>query len=196
MPAKVGVSRAAEPSASVGDNDEGLVRGIESETNFAPIDATSDAAPGGVAGEERFGPEATLLMGFTSSETKEWREMLDAIGADFVKTLTLTTAMKKMTLGEAISSTQADASVEKSALGVPRMMFLSGMSGSEVMQIIDCYEDMFVDEKDWAPAIFACAVPRNWDSSITDLTAEIMDDHTRLTGAGRERGADCPIDNR
>lgn len=152
--------------------------GIEEESNFAPIDADSESAPGGVA-ESRFGPEATLLVGFTSEETKEWRRTLDEIGADFVEVKTLTAALRRGTLGEALETKQADASAEKPALGVPRVMFLSGMSGSEVMEIIDVY-----DEKDWAPCVFACAVPKNWDTDVASLTAEIMDDHLRLTGGG------------
>ena len=153
--------------------------GIEEETNFAPIDAgDSESAPGGVA-ESRFGPEVTLLVGFTSEETKEWRRTLDEIGADFVEVKTLTAAMRRGTLGAALETKQADASAEKPALGVPRVMFLSGMSGSEVMEIIDEY-----DGKEWAPCVFACAVPKNWDTDVASLTAEIMDDHLRLTGGG------------
>lgn len=150
--------------------------GIEEESNFAPVDADSESAPGGVA-DSRFGPEATLLVGFTSEETKEWRRTLDEIGADFVEVKTLTAAMRRGTLGEALETKQADASAEKPALGVPRVMFLSGMSGSEVMEIIDEY-----DGKEWAPCVFACAVPKNWNTDVASLTAEIMDDHLRLTG--------------
>jgi len=160
--------------------------GIEEETNFAPIDAgDSESAPGGVA-ESRFGPEATLLVGFTSEETKEWRRTLDEIGADFVEVKTLTAAMRRGTLGEALETKQADASAEKPALGVPRVMFLSGMSGSEVMEIIDEY-----DGKEWAPCVFACAVPKNWNTDVASLTAEIMDDHLRLTGGGGGGDAAC-----
>jgi len=150
--------------------------GIEEESNFAPIEADSESAPGGVA-EARVGPEATLLVGFTSEETKEWRRTLDEIGADFVEIKTLTAAMQRGTLGEALEVKQADASAEKPAFGVPRVMFLSGMSGSEVMEIIDEY-----DGKEWAPCVFACAVPKNWNSDVASLIAEIMDDHLRLTG--------------
>ena len=160
--------------------------GIEEETNFAPIDAgDSESAPGGVA-ESRFGPEVTLLVGFTSEETKEWRRTLDEIGADFVEVKTLTAAMRRGTLGAALETKQADASAEKPALGVPRVMFLSGMSGSEVMEIIDEY-----DGKEWAPCVFACAVPKNWDTDVASLTAEIMDDHLRLTGGGGGGDAAC-----
>jgi hypothetical protein len=60
------------------------------------------------------------------------------------------------------------------------MMFLSGMSSAEVMEIVDVY-----DELEWEPCVFACAVPKNYETNVRALLAEIMDDHERLTGEAR-----------
>ena len=158
-------------------------RGVEDETNFAPIDGASDGAPGGVA-EDVFGPEAVLLVGFTPAECAEWREILDAIGADFIRVAACDEAMTRGTLGRALETVQEDVSAVKPALGVPRMMFMSGMNGREVMELIGVYEDMCEGDREWAPAVFACAVPKNYDSPMSALLAEIMDDHERLTGGG------------
>ena len=158
-------------------------RGVEDETNFAPIDGASDGAPGGVA-EDVFGPEAVLLVGFTPAECAEWREILDAIGADFIRVVACDKAMTRGTLGRALETVQEDVSAVKPALGVPRMMFMSGMNGREVMELIGVYEDMCEGDREWAPAVFACAVPKNYDSPMSALLAEIMDDHERLTGGG------------
>jgi hypothetical protein len=156
---------------------------VEDETNFAPIDGASDGAPGGVA-EDVFGPEAVLLVGFTPAECAEWREILDAIGADFIRVVACDKAMTRGTLGRALETVQEDVSAVKPALGVPRMMFMSGMNGREVMELIGVYEDMCEGDREWAPAVFACAVPKNYDSPMSALLAEIMDDHERLTGGG------------
>jgi hypothetical protein len=154
--------------------------GVEEETNFAPIDATSSDAPGGVA-DGRFGPEATLLVGFTESEVARWRETLDEIGADFVRATACEEATLDAPLGRALERLpREDASAAKLALGVPRMMFLSGMSSAEVMEIVDVY-----DELEWEPCVFACAVPKNYETNVRALLAEIMDDHERLTGEAR-----------
>ena len=158
-------------------------RGVEDETNFAPIDGASDGAPGGVSAEV-FGPEAVLLVGFTRAECGEWREILDAIGADFIRVVACEAATTRGTLGQALETVQEDLTVVKPALGVPRMMFMSGMNGREVMELIEVYEDMCEGDRDWAPAVFACAVPKNYDTPMSALLAEIMDDHERLTGGG------------
>lgn len=153
-------------------------RGVEEETNFAPIDGASEDAPGGVA-EGRFGPECTLLVGFTREETAAWREVMDEIGADFVRVTTCVKSMLRAPLGRALETVQEDASAVAPALGVPRMMFLSGMNSMEVMEIVGVYE-----ERGWAPSVFACAVPKNYETPLADLLTEIMDDHERLTGEG------------
>lgn len=156
--------------------------GVEEETNFAPIDGDSDDAPGGVA-DGRFGPECVLCVGFTREELKVWREILNEIGAAFIRVNACEKNALRAPLGRALEATQDDASSVKQALGVPRMMFLSGMSSTEVLEIIDVYREES-EARGWAPCVFACAVPKNYETDVGDLLAEIMDDHERLTGAG------------
>ena len=127
----------------------------------------------------RFGPECTLLVGFTREEAAGWREVLDEIGADFMRVTTCVKSMLHAPLGQALETFQEDASAVAPALGVPRMMFLSGMNSMEVMEIVGVYE-----ERGWAPSVFACAVPKNYETPLADLLTEIMDDHERLTGDG------------
>ena len=145
---------------------------------FAPIDADSQAAPGGVA-EGRFGPDAILMVGFTPEETRRWREELDSIEAEFVRLVTCTKEMVKGPLGVALETVQEDASAVPSAFGFERMMFFSGMVGGEVMQLIDLF-----GETDMPPSIFACAVPNNWDSPVSGLIEEIVDDHKMMMEQG------------
>jgi len=174
--------RTSGRSARVGRVESRRIRAsLEGETNFVKINVDGDGAVGDVA-PERFGPDATLVVGFTSKETAEWREVLDSIGASFVRVVTCDKALARGTLRAALETTQSDASAVRSALGVPRMMFLSGMNGAEVMEMIGVYEDVCEGDKGWAPCVFACAVPKNYDSDLSSLFAEIMDDHTRLTG--------------
>jgi len=170
--------RASSSSTMTASRRHRRCRGVEEETNFAPIDGASEDAPGGVA-EGRFGPECTLLVGFTREETAAWREVMDEIGADFVRVTTCVKSMLRAPLGRALETVQEDASAVAPALGVPRMMFLSGMNSMEVMEIVGVYE-----ERGWAPSVFACAVPKNYETPLADLLTEIMDDHERLTGEG------------
>ena len=117
----------------------------------------------------------------TESEVARWREPRDEIGADCVGAMACEEATLDAPLGRALERLpREDASAAKLALGVPRMMFLSGMSSAEVMEIVDVY-----DELEWEPCVFACAVPKNYETNVRALLAEIMDDHERLTGEAR-----------
>ena len=151
---------------------------VVARADFAEVDADAQSAPGGVA-EGRFGPDAILLVGFTPEETKRWRQELDSIEADFVRLVTCTKAMVKGSLGDALETEQEDASAVTSVFGFERMMFFSGMVGGEVMQLIDLWSETGLPQ-----SIFACAVPNNWESKVSDLIEEIVDDHKMMMEKG------------
>ena len=77
---------------------------FDDEEKFVPIDYDSENCPGETA-EGRFGPDAILLVGFTPTEKRVVREMLNDMGADFIDLITCTKEMyEKMTLKECMHS--------------------------------------------------------------------------------------------
>eukprot|EP00958_Prasinococcus_capsulatus_P020790 scaffold2752_cov393-Prasinococcus_capsulatus_cf.AAC.29 len=103
-------------SSGLGDKS-GVAGGIEGEATFAPI---SDE-------DEAFGPEKLLLVGFLPEEVTEVQELLDELEADFISPVVCTQEMvESATLMEAICTEQNDPQKVKTALGVPRVLFLSG----------------------------------------------------------------------
>ena len=129
-----------------------------------------------------FGPECTLLVGFTREEAAGWREVLDEIGADFMRVTTCVKSMLHAPLGRALETFQEDASAVAPALGVPRMMFLSGLDSWNVMEVVEAFVRVY-KERGWARSVFACALPKNYETPLEDLLTEIMDEHERSTGS-------------
>ncbi len=110
--------------------------------NMLPIDASSDGGLGGTS-EGRFGPDAVLLCGFLREEAARVREALDELGADFVRVTLLEQRMLAGTLGQALEVQQQSAAVSP-ALGTPRVLFLSGMSGQEAVAVMDAVVELGV----------------------------------------------------
>lgn len=141
-----------------------------------PIDVDSDGGLGGTS-EQRFGPEALLLVGFLRDEVPRVRSMLDEMGADFVKVVLASRDMLDGTLGAALEAPGA-AAEQPPAFGVPRVLFFSGLSGAEVMQVMAALEEL-----ELPPCTFAAAVPRSVEKRLADVLDEIMGDAQRLQGA-------------
>ena len=62
-------------------------------------------------------------------------------------------------------------------LGSRRMMFLSGMFGSEVVEIVAAYKQTGLP-----PCIFAAAVPNNYGKVVGTLVKEVSMDHDAMVG--------------
>ncbi len=82
-----------------------------------------------------------LLVGFLRDEAIRVRAMLDAIGAEFVRVVLLTPPLLEGTLGEALAAPPASAAAQP-ATGVPRVLFVSGMSGAEAVSVMDDFAEL------------------------------------------------------
>ncbi|XP_020537749.1 uncharacterized protein LOC105641106 isoform X1 [Jatropha curcas] len=67
--------------------------------------------------------------------------------------------------------------VTKIAKSLPRICFLSGLSGEEMMMFIDAFPETGLE-----PAVFAALVPNSANKPLQELIEEIMGDHEMLTG--------------
>jgi hypothetical protein len=146
--------------------------------NMLPIDADSDGGVGGTS-ERPFGPDAILLVGFLRDEVPRVRAALDDMGADFVRVVVATRGMLDGTLGAALE-TPSPLVPQPPATGVPRVLFCSGMSSSEVMQVIHA-----VEELELPTCTFAAAVPRSVEKTLADVLDEISGDAERMAAAER-----------
>ena len=160
-----------------------LLRSSSEEEKFVPIDYDSENCPGETA-EGRFGPDTILLVGFTPTEKRVVREMLNDMGADFIDLITCTKEMyEKMTLKECMEEKQEGKEVFSVAGMKTKIVIMSGMKGAEVVSVVDAFhESQF---KDSAPA-FACAVPNSWEKPIKQTVEEISGDHEE---ALKDRGS-------
>eukprot|EP00250_Pteridium_aquilinum_P009508 c18715_g1_i1 orf=167-790(+) len=136
------------------------------DTKFVPI---NDDDP-------QYGPPAIMLMGLSSSEILKVQQLLQNMEGDFMKVLVCTNEMIKGTLWDAMHSSQPGLTEVKGAKGVPRICFLSGLTGEEIMMFVGALQDT-----DMEPVAFAAMVPNNSQKTLEELMEEIMGDHERLT---------------
>jgi len=144
----------------------------EEPEKFVPMQVSEDD---GVLGGDRFGPTALLLMGFDASELQQVDLMLADLGASFVEVKVVTQAMMQGTLQQALEVQQDNPEQETPAEYVPRIVFLSGLSSGEVIQLMDEFQGTGLP----MPA-FAVAVPNAVIKPIKQLAEEIMGDHMEL----------------
>ncbi|KAF3506145.1 hypothetical protein F2Q69_00003219 [Brassica cretica] len=78
-------------------------------------------------------------------------------------------------LWEAVNTRQTDLKRVKIAESLPRICFLSGLTGEEMMMFIDAFPETGLE-----PAVFAAMVPNSADKPISELMEEIMGDHELL----------------
>ena len=138
-----------------------------------PINVDSDEGVGGTS-DHPFGPDCILLVGFLRDEVPRVRAMLDEMGADFVRVVLATRDMLDGTLGAALEA-PSPAVPQPPATGVPRVLFCSGMSGAEVVQVITALEELQLP-----PCTFAAAVPRSVGKRLADVLDEIQGDAQRM----------------
>jgi len=131
------------------------------------INTESDEGLGGTS-DNRFGPDAVLLVGFRKDEVPRVRQALDELGADFVAVVLASPASLKGTLRAALASQEPPA---PPAVGVPRVLFVSGMCGSEAVSVITAVEELGLP-----PCSFAAVVPRSIDRQLVEVLEEISSD--------------------
>ncbi|BDA51235.1 hypothetical protein COCOBI_18-1120 [Coccomyxa sp. Obi] len=139
---------------------------------FEPIDPDSDGGLGGTS-EELFGPLAVLLVGYAQYEVDQFRTFMIDMDADMVKIITCTRKMLSSTLEQSLDSPAPV--FEQLPLGTKRAVFLSGMSGAEVQEVISAYNDSGLP-----PTVWAAAVPANYQRTVSTLLEDIYGDHNLM----------------
>ncbi|XP_024991403.1 uncharacterized protein LOC112525486 isoform X2 [Cynara cardunculus var. scolymus] len=100
-----------------------------------------------------FGPPALLLLGFQVDELVKIQKFLKELDGEFLEI----------------------------AKSLPRICFLSGLTGEEMMMFIDSFS-----ESGLAGTVFAAVVPNSADKPLQEVIDEIMGDHEMMkSGASR-----------
>ncbi|KAJ6909295.1 hypothetical protein NC652_020324 [Populus alba x Populus x berolinensis] len=138
---------------------------MDEDSKFVPLNAEDSA----------YGPPALLLLGFEVEEAVKIRELLKELDGEFLKVIFCTEYMIPRSLWEAMNTSQTNLETVKIAKSLPRICFLSGLSGEEMMMFIDAFPETGLE-----PAVFAALVPNSADKPLEELIEEIMGDHEML----------------
>ncbi|XP_028095511.1 uncharacterized protein LOC114295477 [Camellia sinensis] len=98
------------------------------------------------------------------------------MGGEFLEVIFCTEDMITGTLWEAVNTKQPNLDTVKVAKPVPRICFLSGLTGEEMMMFIDSFPETGLE-----PAVFAALVPNSANTPLQELIEEIMGDHEMLS---------------
>ncbi|GLC36474.1 hypothetical protein PLESTF_001264600 [Pleodorina starrii] len=142
-----------------------------------------DSESGGLGEDQSaFGPLAVLLVGFLAEEVERFRSFMLDMEADMVKIVPCSPAMMGSALGQALESEFPE--YEQPPLGTRRTVFLSGMVGAEVMEVIGAYKDAGMP-----PTVWAAAVPNNYGRIVRDLVEEVHADNAAMVRRAQEAQA-------
>ncbi|KAL0675944.1 hypothetical protein Bca4012_003925 [Brassica carinata] len=155
---------------SVKGSAQEIPQTLEEDSKFVPLDPQDPV----------FGPPVLLLLGFQIHEAQKIQELLKELDGEFMKIMLCTEDMIPRSLWEAVNTRQTDLKRVKIAESLPRICFLSGLTGEEMMMFIDAFPESGLE-----PAVFAAMVPNSADKPISELMEEIMGDHELLVN--RER---------
>lgn len=158
---------------------------------FVELDPNSTSSLDNSGEEGTFGPLALLVVGFLEEEFQHIQELLLDIGADAVQLIPCTQTMLQGTLGEAftttnntiIDNTQNNTRYEPPAIGTRRVVFLSGMYASEVIEIVG-----LLRESPYLPSTmaFAAAIPKSWGKNLNELIQDVYADHAEMMKKRKE----------
>ncbi|KAB1219029.1 hypothetical protein CJ030_MR3G015055 [Morella rubra] len=146
-------------------SSEGVPTELIEDSKFVPLNADDPS----------YGPPALLLLGFEVGEAVKIQQLLKELDGEFLEVIFCTEDMITRPIWEAMHTTQPHLEAVKIAKSLPRICFLSGLSGEEMMMFIDAYQ-----ETELEPAVFAALVPNNADKPLQELIDEIMGDHEML----------------
>lgn len=104
------------------------------------------------------------------------QQLLKEMGGEFLEIIFCTEDMISWSLWEAVNTKQANLEAAKIAKSVPRICFLSGLTGEETMMFIDAFPKSGLE-----PAVFAALVPNSADKLVAELIEEIMGDHEMMS---------------
>nr|XP_027104918.1 uncharacterized protein LOC113725771 isoform X1 [Coffea arabica] len=108
-------------------------------------------------------------------EMKRYSKWL-LVGGKLLQTVIFCTEdMITCCLWEAMNTKQPNLDAAKIAKSLPRICFLSGLTGEEMMMFIDAFPESGLE-----PPVFAALVPNSADKPIQELIEEIMGDHEMI----------------
>ncbi|KAK4279628.1 hypothetical protein QN277_011376 [Acacia crassicarpa] len=148
-------------------SSEGVPNELIEDSKFVPLNAD----------DPTYGPPALLLLGFEVDDALKIQQLLKEIDGEFLKVIFCTKGMVTRSLWEAMHTTQSNLREDEIDKSLPRICFLSGLSGEEMMMFIDAFPETGLE-----PAVFAALVPNSAKKPIQELIEEIMGDHEMLTG--------------
>ncbi|KAK9733139.1 hypothetical protein RND81_04G046200 [Saponaria officinalis] len=148
-------------------SSQGQPSELEEDSKFVPL---TDEEPS-------YGPPAILLLGFGVEEADKIQQLLKDLEGDFLQVIYCTEDMINRPLWDAVNSKQQSLDKLKIAKSVPRLCFLSGLTGEEMMMFIDAFE-----ETDLEPAVFAAHVPNSSNKILQEVIEEVMGDHEMVAG--------------
>ncbi|CAH9116026.1 unnamed protein product [Cuscuta europaea] len=109
------------------------------------------------------------------------KQLLKELDGEFLEVIFCTEDMISSSLWEAVNTKQSDLEALKIAKPLPKICFMSGLSGEEMMMFIDAFQETEGEEK----TVFAAVVPNAADKPLEELIKEIMGDHEMLLSARR-----------
>uniref|UniRef100_A0A5B7AG40 Uncharacterized protein n=1 Tax=Davidia involucrata TaxID=16924 RepID=A0A5B7AG40_DAVIN len=148
-------------------SSEGLPTELIEDSKFVPLNAD----------DPTYGPPALLLLGFKVEEAGKIQQFLKELDGEFLEVIFCTEEMITGSLWEAMNTKQPNLEAVKIAKSLPRISFLSGLTGEEMMMFIDAFPESGLE-----PAVFAALVPNSADKPLRELIEEIMGDHEMLSG--------------
>lgn len=78
-------------------------------------------------------------------------------------------------LWEAINTEQPNLEEVQIAKSVPRVCFLSGLTGEEMMMLIEEFPEIGLE-----PVVFAALVPNSADKLLQEVVEEVIGDHEMM----------------
>ncbi|KAI3458931.1 hypothetical protein Pfo_015594 [Paulownia fortunei] len=90
--------------------------------------------------DPNYGPPALLLLGFQVEEAAKIQQLLKDLDGEFLEVIFCTEDMINRSLWEAVNTKQSNLEASKIATSLPRICFLSGLTGEEMMMFIDAFQ--------------------------------------------------------
>ncbi|KAE7997149.1 hypothetical protein FH972_001805 [Carpinus fangiana] len=154
------------PQRPRASSSEAVPSDLIEDSKFVPL----------TADDPTYGPPALLLLGFEVEEATKIQQLLKDLDGEFLEVIFCTEYMITRPLLEAVHTKQPHLEAVKIAKSLPRICFLSGLSGEEMIMFIDAFPETGLE-----PAVFAALVPNSADKPVQELIEEIMGDHEMLT---------------
>ncbi|KAL8551606.1 hypothetical protein ACS0TY_000619 [Phlomoides rotata] len=149
-------------------SSEDLPSELIEDSKFVPLNSE----------DPNYGPPALLLLGFQVEEAAKIQQLLKELDGEFIEVIFCTEDMINRSLWEAVNTKQSNLEASKVAKSVPRICFLSGLNGEEMMMFIDAFPESGLE-----PPVFAALVPNSADKPLAELIDEIMGDHEMMANS-------------